>query len=261
MTAEVIIPSSKHKIDFLLSPLTQEIPTSKETSPISSVSTLSPPLQVSSLPQNGKLLCSKDTTEEDKSNAVALLMLQNPQEKKDVPFVFRKKNTPLSFSAITKQDSTAGHIGHNPMMQEDSVDTWIVALRAQTYCYVLNEASTDDEKRYRCLFDASCNKKIKGKGNLRRHMEWHLKRTEEDWKRNYCWFNPVNSVVKPDISKQLQFHNITEHSKVLKNKLQESYKKKEPKMFAQEKKLSFIQYKPVLDEQTSLIAFQEKIIT
>jgi hypothetical protein len=92
-------------------------------------------------------------------------------------------------------------------------------------------------------------------------MEWHLKRTEEDWKRNYCWFNSSTSIVKPDISKQLQFHNITEQSKLLKSKMQESYKKKEPKMFSQEKKLSFIQYNPILDEQTSLIAFQEKIIT
>jgi len=68
--------------------------------------------------------------------------------------------------------------------QEEIVSWWLMSLRAQTYCYILNDAHTDNDKRFKCVFSSNCEKRIKGKGNLRRHIEWHLRRIEEEWKSN-----------------------------------------------------------------------------
>jgi hypothetical protein len=158
MTASAFItgPSCKHKIDFLLSPLAETKKIVSDSSTLSSVSNFQKK--------------SPNEIEDDRSNAAVLLMLHSSQEKKDTPFVFRKRpSQKVKNFSLDKKEShhniTAGHA--IVKTQEDTVDNWIVALRAQTYCYVLNEASTDDEKRYKCLFDSACNKKIKGKGNLR----------------------------------------------------------------------------------------------
>jgi len=53
-------------------------------------------------------------------------------------------------------------------------------LRAEHYCKALNEAEADSQRFYQCVFSPSCDRKMKGKGNLRRHIEWHLKKVEQD---------------------------------------------------------------------------------
>jgi hypothetical protein len=68
--------------------------------------------------------------------------------------------------------------------QEEVISWWLMTLRAQTYCYILNDARTDPDRRFKCVFSNNCEKRIKGKGNLRRHIEWHLRRIEEEWKSN-----------------------------------------------------------------------------
>jgi hypothetical protein len=57
---------------------------------------------------------------------------------------------------------------------EESLNEWLYSLRAQTYCTTLtSEPEADDDKKFKCRFSESCKKKIKGKGNLRRHIEWY----------------------------------------------------------------------------------------
>jgi len=72
-----------------------------------------------------------------------------------------------------------------PRSQDELVNWWLTTLRAQTYCFILNDARTENDKRFRCVFSNTCEKRIKGKGNLRRHVEWHLRRIEEEWKNNH----------------------------------------------------------------------------
>jgi len=79
--------------------------------------------------------------------------------------------------------------------QEELVNLCLMTLRAQTYCYVLNDAKTEPDKRFRCVFSSTCDKRIKGKGNLRRHIEWHLRRIEEEWKGNSSISSNISNVV------------------------------------------------------------------
>lgn len=67
---------------------------------------------------------------------------------------------------------------------EDFVNWWLSALRAQTYCSILSKPEGADSK-FKCTFSSTCDKIIKGKGNLRRHIEWHLRRVEEETRSNF----------------------------------------------------------------------------
>lgn len=57
-----------------------------------------------------------------------------------------------------------------------------MTLRMQAYCNMMNEAIPNNDSRYGCPFDNSCVKTVKGKGNLRRHIEWHLQKMEGEFK-------------------------------------------------------------------------------
>lgn len=57
-----------------------------------------------------------------------------------------------------------------------------LALRVQAYCNLLRNSTKDSEQRFACPFDPSCEKRVKGKGNLRRHIEWHLQKLEGDYR-------------------------------------------------------------------------------
>jgi len=60
-------------------------------------------------------------------------------------------------------------------------------LRQRTYCNLLsNNKEEKGAKIIRCTFDRNCGRNIKGKGNLRRHIEWHLRRVEEDCRNRFA---------------------------------------------------------------------------
>ncbi|PRP80470.1 hypothetical protein PROFUN_14631 [Planoprotostelium fungivorum] len=70
---------------------------------------------------------------------------------------------------------------------EDYVNHYVAQIRAQTYCTVLPIADglKKEDTKINCPFGGGCAKKIKGKGNLRRHMEWHLRKIEEEIRRKF----------------------------------------------------------------------------
>jgi hypothetical protein len=68
----------------------------------------------------------------------------------------------------------------------------------------------------RCTFSPNCDKKIKGKGNLRRHIEWHLRRVEEETRNNY------SRVLQEG---NLDFLRAEEQRKILQEKLTDKYLK------------------------------------
>jgi len=70
---------------------------------------------------------------------------------------------------------------------EEYVEHYVGQIRAQTYCTVLPIADglKKEDTKINCPFGGGCTKKIKGKGNLRRHMEWHLRKIEEEIRRKF----------------------------------------------------------------------------
>eukprot|EP00027_Filamoeba_sp_ATCC50430_P012957 CAMPEP_0168566678 /NCGR_PEP_ID=MMETSP0413-20121227/14553_1 /TAXON_ID=136452 /ORGANISM="Filamoeba nolandi, Strain NC-AS-23-1" /LENGTH=222 /DNA_ID=CAMNT_0008598725 /DNA_START=101 /DNA_END=769 /DNA_ORIENTATION=+ len=68
-----------------------------------------------------------------------------------------------------------------PYSTPSSFVNWsLEKLRAETYYKALKVMESDPQENFQCVFFGSCDKKIKGKGNLRRHIEWHLKKIEEE---------------------------------------------------------------------------------
>mmetsp|Transcript_27394 Transcript_27394/g.38630 ORF Transcript_27394/g.38630 Transcript_27394/m.38630 type:complete len:264 (+) Transcript_27394:120-911(+) len=68
----------------------------------------------------------------------------------------------------------------------DAIGALFVKLRTQVYVQMLEYSQTSKqhlcsgEKRFYCPFMSNCKKTLKGLGNLRRHIEWHLTRLEDD---------------------------------------------------------------------------------
>jgi hypothetical protein len=62
--------------------------------------------------------------------------------------------------------------------REQLMEKWIYTLRATTYNFMAQVADQEDSKKIFCIFSSDCSKVVKGKGNMRRHIEWHLKRVE-----------------------------------------------------------------------------------
>jgi len=89
--------------------------------------------------------------------------------------------------------------------KEDCLNWWISSLRAQTYCIVLSSPSKETEdNKFRCTFSNSCQKLIKGKGNLRRHIEWHLRRIEEECRNSNLFQAIAESDCKDEIKQILK---------------------------------------------------------
>jgi len=99
---------------------------------------------------------------------------------------------PLQHTKISTHTTTHYH-------RESELNKWLFSLRAQTYCNFLRDASLGDDKKFNCPFSTSCEKKVKGKGNLRRHIEWHLKRIED----HYTPKNAFQSLLKTPIPREI----------------------------------------------------------
>lgn len=66
-----------------------------------------------------------------------------------------------------------------PYSREELLSKWLHTLRATTYHFMEQYSSINDSDKIACIFSEDCSKIIRGKGNLRRHVEWHLRRIEE----------------------------------------------------------------------------------
>jgi len=64
--------------------------------------------------------------------------------------------------------------------REELMEKWLYTIRVTTYNFLeeLSNQQPDPRKMF-CTFSSDCKKVIKGRGNLRRHIEWHLKRIED----------------------------------------------------------------------------------
>jgi hypothetical protein len=66
---------------------------------------------------------------------------------------------------------------------EELLETWIRNLRMVSYQHI-NFEKENSKAKIHCIFSSDCKKTLCGKGNLRRHLEWHLMRIEDAcWKR------------------------------------------------------------------------------
>eukprot|EP01117_Protostelium_nocturnum_P014184 TRINITY_DN5369_c0_g1_i4.p1 TRINITY_DN5369_c0_g1~~TRINITY_DN5369_c0_g1_i4.p1 ORF type:complete len:588 (-),score=204.03 TRINITY_DN5369_c0_g1_i4:1836-3599(-) len=127
---------------------------------------------------------------------------QNNQQINNFPFQFSpsKLNTPGDSTQNFTPKSTNGDVPRiesnivldlmppsKPLSTEEKVSHYMSQIRAQTYCTILPIADTlkKEDKKIMCPFGGGCSKKIKGKGNLRRHMEWHLRKIEDDLRRSF----------------------------------------------------------------------------
>jgi hypothetical protein len=66
---------------------------------------------------------------------------------------------------------------------EDLFENWVYTLRAATYSFMQQIHLEEKDSKIDCIFSSDCTKTIKGRGNLRRHVEWHLKRIEDTCKK------------------------------------------------------------------------------
>jgi len=73
-------------------------------------------------------------------------------------------------------------IGNKTTVKNKPLNTLLDELRQEIYSYLLDcdsKAISQEGDGFRCMFEGYCDKKLKGKGNLRRHLEWHVQKIEE----------------------------------------------------------------------------------
>lgn len=130
-----------------------------------------------------------------------------------VSTLVHKPATPTSTSPTTSSilsrktpASMISRVKKSPYYTDAYMNWTFENLRAQHYCKALNDAEADSQRFYQCVFSPSCDRKMKGKGNLRRHIEWHLKKVEQDAR---CRGN----VLLPEEYKKLKTNGFIEQQK------------------------------------------------
>ena len=94
-------------------------------------------------------------------------------------------SSPILSQQFMKSSSPYKLQKRKPSSDELLLEKWLHTLRVTTYHFLEDLAiHNSDEKKFACIFSTDCSKVIKGRGNLRRHMEWHLRRIEETCKDN-----------------------------------------------------------------------------
>jgi len=69
------------------------------------------------------------------------------------------------------------------LLKKEDVDLRVEHLHSQIESYIIKETNeAAKEKKYRCMFEGSCDKIIKGQGNFKKHLAWHLKMKQAKWK-------------------------------------------------------------------------------
>jgi len=64
-----------------------------------------------------------------------------------------------------------------------SLESEMKQMKVQTEVCFKNEIKNLPSDGYRCMWQQTCGRVIKGRGNFKKHLEWHLNRTLESWNR------------------------------------------------------------------------------
>jgi len=65
----------------------------------------------------------------------------------------------------------------------NSLESEMRQMKQQTEICFKNEIKNLPSDGYRCMWQQTCGRVIKGRGNFKKHLEWHLNRTLESWNR------------------------------------------------------------------------------
>jgi len=80
-------------------------------------------------------------------------------------------------------------------------------MKEQTIYWFANETQGLDG--YTCMWIYNCGRKIKGRGNFKKHLDWHIKQVEENWERLTLNQNEWNRIKGRDVG---ILHNIPTNS-------------------------------------------------
>lgn len=91
---------------------------------------------------------------------------------------------------------------------DEYIESYMSKIRAKTYCTILLDVDSlkQEDKKIVCPFSKNCRKQIKGKGNFRKHIEWHLRKIEG---------NPTLTRLLFLTSFQRKHETILQHSSIL----------------------------------------------
>lgn len=114
--------------------------------------------------------------------------------------IIAKVEETFNFTVDRNRKRKSSNASHDPFIQRiqinsylkgikggipDPVDSYVAEISSQVYQTVFNHLDLlkGADKKIRCPFGHECNRTVKGKGNFRKHLEWHLRKIEDDAKR------------------------------------------------------------------------------